>query len=103
MTSSVPTDVASSLRGLLNPLFPDEWTAESFARAPDLVRELEERCGELRPGQLLMTGRAVAAMVPFAMWWPWGDGSKVSVRIGIAKSDRPKELYPQMRALFGIA
>ena len=33
-------------------------------------------------------------MLPFAMWWPWGDNSKISVRLSIANSDRPKELYP---------
>ena len=39
----------------------------------------------------------------FAMWWPWGDGSTTSIRIGVADCDRSKELYPLMRSLFGIA
>jgi len=41
-------------------------------------------------------------MTPFAMWWPWGDGSRVSIRLGVAGSDRSKELYPLVRSLFGI-
>ena len=102
VTSSVDAKVAPSLREILAPLVPSEWTPESFTGAPGPVRALEQRCGDLRPGQLLFTGTAVAGMVPFAMWWPWGDGSKVSVRIGIANSDRSKELYPLVRAIFGV-
>jgi hypothetical protein len=103
VSSSLPIELESSLRPILAPIVPSMWTPESFAKAPDEVRILQQRCGDLRPGQLLFTGSAVAGMVPFAMWWPWGDASKVSVRLGIANSDRPKDLYPLVRALFGIA
>ena len=103
VTSSLSTGQAASVRPLLAGVVPAEWTDQSFAGAPPDVRALEARCGDLRPGQLLFTGSAVAGMVPFAMWWPWGDGSKVSVRLSIANSDRQKELYPLVRALFGIA
>ena len=102
VTSSLPSGAASSVRPLLATLVPAEWTPASFGTAPDAVRTLEARCGDLRPGQLLLTGDAVAGMVPFAMWWPWGDGSKFSVRLGIANSDRQKDLFPLVRELFGI-
>lgn len=103
LTSSLPTAQAPAARAALLPVAGSEWTAESFPAAPLEVRALEERCGDLRPGQLLFTGAPVSGMVPFAMWWPWGDGAKVSVRLSIANSDRQKELYPLLRALFGIA
>ena len=66
------------------------------------VRPLSERCGSLRSNQLLLTGHGVAGMFPFALWWPWGEGSKVSVRLGIMSADRPKEISPRVRAVFGI-
>jgi len=102
VTCAFETSTASSLRNIVETLVPSVWTAESLGNAPDHVRALEERCGNLRPGQLLFTGAQVAGMVPFAMWWPWGDGAKISVRLGIANCDRPKDLYPQLRGLFGI-
>ncbi|MEO5770297.1 MAG: hypothetical protein ABIS92_18215 [Polyangia bacterium] len=103
VTSSLPATDAESVGPLLKAVVPNEWTAISFASAPEPVRALEARCGDLRPGQLLFTGQQIAGMVPFAMWWPWGDNSKISVRLSIANSDRPKELYPLVRSLFGIA
>ena len=103
VTSSLNSETSPELRRLLDPVVPAAWTPETFPTAPAEVQALRERCGDVRPGQLLMTGPAVAGMVLFAMWWPWGDGSKVSVRLGVAGSDRPKDLYPLIRALFGIA
>jgi hypothetical protein len=103
VTSSLPTDAAPELRRLLASVVPAEWTGETFRQAPAEVQALRERCGDVRPGQLLLTGSVDGGMIPFAMWWPWGDGAKVSVRLGIAGSDRPKELYPLLRAQFGIA
>ena len=103
VTSSLSSAMAPSVRPLLAAVVPAEWTPQSFASAPDAVRALEARCGDLRAGQLLFTGELVAGMLPFGMWWPWGDGSKISVRLSIANSDRQKELYPLLRALFGIS
>ena len=102
-TSSLATEAALKARSILLAAVPTEWDAASFAAAPEEVRRLAERCGDLRPGQALLTGDRVAGMTLFAMWWPWGDGSNISIRIGIANSDRPKELYPLLRSLFGIA
>lgn len=103
VTSSLAMESAAELRRLLGGVVPAEWTADSFASSPPEVQSLRERCGDVRPGQLLLTGPQTSGMLPFAMWWPWGDQTKVSVRLGIAGSDRPKELYPLVRALFGIA
>lgn len=103
VTSSVPADAADAARGILATTVPSEWSDTTFATAPAEVRALSERCGEVRPGQALMTASPVAGMILFAMWWPWGDGSKVSIRLGVANSDRPKDLYPLVRSLFGIA
>jgi hypothetical protein len=103
LTSSLSADDMRGLRGVLSAAVPSEWTPESFGTAPAEVRALAERCGDLRPGQLLLTADPVSGMILFAMWWPWGDGAKISVRLGVANCDRSKELYPLMRALFGIA
>ncbi|HEY4185790.1 MAG TPA: hypothetical protein VGP07_12030 [Polyangia bacterium] len=102
VTSSLPSEAAPAAKGILVAAVPSEWDAASFASAPEPVRALAERCGEVRPGQALLTASPVGGMTLFAMWWPWGDGSKVSIRLGIANSDRQKELYPLVRSLFAI-
>jgi hypothetical protein len=103
VTSSFAKDVAPAARGVLTAAVPFEWTGVSFATAPEEVRGLEARCGDLRASQLLLTASPVDGMILFAMWWPWGDGSQVSVRLGVANCTRTKELYPLIRAEFGIA
>jgi hypothetical protein len=102
ITSVVAGDAATAAKTTLLAATPSQWDAASFATAPEDVRALSERCGELRPGQTLFTAAPADGMTLFAMWWPWGDGSKVSIRLGVAGSDRPKDLYPLVRALFGI-
>jgi hypothetical protein len=103
VTSSLGVEASPELRRLLEPVMPASWTGEAFRTAPPDVQSLRERCGDVRPGQLLLTGPATAGMIPFGLWWPWGDGAKISVRLGIAGCDRPAELYPLLRARFGIA
>jgi hypothetical protein len=102
-TSSLAGEPALAAKAVLLGAVPAQWDAGSFARAPEQVRALAERCGEIRAGQALLTADPVAGMTLFAMWWPWGDGSTISIRIGVADCDRSKELYPLMRSLFGIA
>jgi hypothetical protein len=103
VTSSFREDLAAGARAALTRVVPVEWTSSSISGAPAAVAELAQRGGGLRPGQRLLTAEAVAGMIPYALWWPWGDQSMVSVRLGIANCDRPKDLYPALRALFGIS
>ncbi|HUG37588.1 MAG TPA: hypothetical protein VML54_11590 [Candidatus Limnocylindrales bacterium] len=101
-TSPFDVSLAPRVRDALAPALPAEWTATSISGAPDGVRALSTRSGSLRANQLLLTGPEVAGMFPFALWWPWGDGARVSVRVGIASAERPKELSASIRALFGL-
>lgn len=101
-TSSFEASLIPGVRAVLDTAVPTEWTDVSIAAAPEDVRALSERCGSLRSNQLVLTGHTAAGMFPFALWWPWGDGSKVSVRLGIWGTDRPKELFSHIRAVFRI-
>ncbi|HET6282868.1 MAG TPA: hypothetical protein VFH73_18025 [Polyangia bacterium] len=103
VVSSFTADLVPATRAPLEAVVPADWTSSTIPTASDAVRALADRCGGLRPSQRLLTGEPVAGLIPYALWWPWGDGSMVSVRLGIANSDRPKELFPQLRAVFGIA
>lgn len=102
VTSSFEKALGPGVRAAMAEALPAEWSSSSLGSAPDDLRALADRYGGLRSGQLFFNGEAVAGLRLFALWWPWGDGATISVRIGIANSDRPAELYPQVRALFGI-
>jgi len=102
-TSSFETALVPRVRAALTPVLAHEWSAESLATAPSEVEALARQAGGLRAGQLLFSGEAAGGLSPFALWWPWGDGAKVSVRLGIAAADRPPDLTRQLRAVFGLA
>jgi hypothetical protein len=101
LTSSFPAADIPRARTVLDTAMPVEWSSDTIGGAPETVSALAKRCGGLRPGQLLRSGDVAGGLLLFALWWPWGDGSKVSVRFGIAGADRPPEVSPQLRALFG--
>jgi len=104
VTSSFGKEIVERARAAMAGVLDGEWSTDSINQAPDEIRTLAARFGGVRPGQLLFTGEMVGGrMHLFALWWPWGDGATVSLRVGVANCDRPTELYPQIRALYKIA
>jgi len=107
VTSSFASELASSVRAALAAAALTEWTADTIHGAPAAIDVLAHRCGGLRAGQLLLAGEVRDDALPFALWWPWGDGSKVSVRLGIAAANGQPEdgkaNVVRLRALFGLS
>jgi hypothetical protein len=77
--------------------FPRGWTTKSLEAAPADMRALAERVGGLRPRQRLLAGDELACPTLFGLWWPWGDGEKITLRIG----SLDLAPMPDVRALFG--
>jgi len=103
-TSSCPVGQADAVRAAVLAVLPAEWTLESILSAPPEVGALARRVGGLRSGQLLFTGGATGATsVPFGLWWPWGNGQTVSVRLGVHVAERPPELSAELRTRFAIS
>lgn len=75
--------------GLLEEVFSKQWTSESDLTPDD--KELVGSCGGLFPGQRLFLSGAARAPVLVAMWWPWGDGTTISLRVRIVVSGLDKE------------
>jgi hypothetical protein len=72
--------------------FPRGWTAKSIDTAPPEIIALATKSGGLRAGQRLLGGDGGL----YALWWPWGGGDKVTLRIGYL--DREAS---ELRAPFG--
>jgi hypothetical protein len=102
VASSVPMSSEAAARAAMTEVLTKSWTAQTLAEAPEDVRKLAEGCGGVRASQLLFWGGAPGAPGAFGLWWPWGDGTTVSLRVGLHDLDLPKERYPKLRDIFGI-
>ena len=101
--SAFPIAQEPEVRRELAREFPADWTADTLDSAPADVTALARRCGGLREGQLLLCRDAAAGALVFALWWPWGDGSKVSVRIGLEGAQPADALTSKLREVFQAA
>ena len=102
VASSIPLTQEAEARVAMASVLPTSWSVETLPSAPDDVRGLIEKCGGLRAAQLLFWGGGSGGPGAFGLWWPWGDGTTVSLRIGLHDVDLPKERYPRLRDIFGI-
>jgi hypothetical protein len=102
VASSFPTSQEAAARAAMGEVLPTSFSAATLAGAPEAVRKVAESCGGVRSSQLIFWGGAEGAPGAFGLWWPWGDGTTVSLRIGLHDLDLPKERYPRLRDVFGI-
>jgi hypothetical protein len=102
VASSIPMNLETGARAAMAEVLPTSYGAQTLASAPEGVRKVAEGCGGVRSSQLLFWGGGEAAAGAFGLWWPWGDGTTVSLRIGLHDVDLPKERYPKLRDIFGI-
>jgi hypothetical protein len=101
VASSFPVSNEAAARAAMTEVLTTSYSAQTLADAPENVRKLAETCGGVRSSQLLFWGGSAGPGV-FGLWWPWGDGTTVSLRIGLHDVDLPKERYPKLRDIFGI-
>ena len=97
--SSFGAELAPQLRGVAAVLLPRHYDSATLATAPPVLRALVERSGGLRGSQLAFCdGGDVPRM--FGLWWPWGGGATISLRLGLIDADAAS--VAQLRALFGV-
>jgi hypothetical protein len=73
--------------------FPHGWTAKSIDTAPPELVATAARTGGLRAGQRLLGGDRGL----YALWWPWGNGEKLTLRIGLVGREAT-----ELRGVFGL-
>jgi hypothetical protein len=126
VTSSVSAELEDKARAAAALALPTEWASGTIQRAPHALRDLAERAGGLRPGQVIFasatlgrtpegSGRNETSRMPegsgrhetgssfaYGLWWPWGDGLTTSMRIGLAGRDATQEALQRLRDTFGV-
>jgi hypothetical protein len=102
-TSSFTTEQEPQARKATGIALQHEWTTATLARGPQQLREVVDRSGGLRHGQLALSTGPVNGLLLFGLWWPWGDGETVSLRVGLADVDPNREPYVRFRDAFGVS
>ncbi len=96
--STVAIASAEQARTALMAVLPQVWTADSLAGAPVLVRQICARTGGLLPQQMAFSAELPDGAFAYALWWPWGSGANVSVRIGASHGS----VLPAVRSAMGV-
>ncbi|MBA3501992.1 MAG: hypothetical protein M4D80_35825 [Myxococcota bacterium] len=101
IAASFTIDLEPAVRQSAQLAFPRGWTSKSLENAPEEFRALAVRTG-LRANQRLLGGDVTFASKLFGLWWPWGGGDKITLRIGVLDADAATEPVPSIRALFDV-
>jgi hypothetical protein len=102
VTSSFTTEQEPQARSATQIALQQEWTPQTIAGSPAQLRDVVERCGGVRQGQLVLSTGPTNGLLLFGLWWPWGDAETVSLRVGLADVDPSREPYVRFRDVFGV-
>jgi hypothetical protein len=101
-----PATDGPKVAALLATALPGSWDVATIASAPAPVKAQAQTMGGLRTGQRLFASHDARGALAFAAWWPWGDGKKVSLRVGVVCPGLPEAeaagLTKELRTWFGI-
>ncbi|MBX7101997.1 MAG: hypothetical protein K1X89_30060 [Myxococcaceae bacterium] len=100
--SAFPRSAEAVAREKAVALLPSVWTSATVKEAPEAVRALAADTGGLRAGQLLFSAAPVESALPFGLWWPWGDGKTVTLRIGLSGLDAGAPAVVRLVERFGV-
>ncbi len=66
--------------------FDQDWDFSTIAGAPEPISEFFGTSFGLFPGQKVFSCDNGSGLILLALWWPWGNGDKISLRIGMLSS-----------------
>ncbi len=102
VASSFAKDLEPAIRTSAVHAFPSGFTAKSLATAPATLIAVAERTGGLRAGQRLLGGAQVGDATLYGLWWPWGGGDTITLRIGFTGLAGDAPPMSRLRELFGV-
>ncbi|HVR63061.1 MAG TPA: hypothetical protein VMU50_14260 [Polyangia bacterium] len=100
--STITTADKQRARAACDSLFKSVFDSAAIVGAPPGPRALADQYGGVRSGQLLLWNGEAGKPGAFGLWWPWGDGQSVSLRVGLHDVDLPKTRYPKLRDVFSV-
>jgi len=76
---------SESVMGRLSGIFASRWDSSTLGNASKPEIKLAKEFGGIKNEQILFTSLNGNAVF-FGVWWPWGDNSRISLRVGAAKA-----------------
>lgn len=70
--------------------FSHKWDFTTIVEADAPIRDFFQAGFGIVPGQKVFAMEPVDGMVLYAVWWPWGDDERISLRLGLASSSGEK-------------
>jgi len=95
-----------NIRGILERFLANRWDNSTISNAPHSIQQLLNKFIGLKTGQLLFTSDTEQDDFLFGLWWPWGNGNTISIRVAPSfiklSEDDYQELIRQFREWFNI-
>jgi len=99
-------DNQDNICGILERFLKNTWDNSTINNAPDIIQQVVSRFNGLKTGQLLFTSDTKQDDFLFAIWWPWGNGNTISIRVAPSFIKLPEADYAglikQFREWFNI-
>jgi len=93
-------DMKDEVLVILEQYLVSTWDSSNVKEAPDVVQEITRSLGGLMSGQLLLLSDSRKPACIFCAWWPWGSGTKISIRIAPFGKDLSDEETSALIAVF---
>lgn len=103
VTSSFTTEQEPAARKATQNALQNEWTSSTITRGPQQLRDVVERSGGIRQGQIVLSTGPINGLLVYGLWWPWGDAETISLRVGLADVDPNREPYIRFRDVFSVS
>ncbi len=98
VTAAVSGPHIAVARAVAEKALPQVFDVGSLASAPTALQEIIAATGGLRGNQLAFMGGTA-----YGLWWPWGAGGTVSLRVGLVGAAKDEALSTHLRDLFAVS
>jgi hypothetical protein len=81
IVSEVKIENVKQVVEALEKYFDHYWDEKTIAQAPGKIQSLATKVGGVRSGQRLYTSDPDSDVILLSTFWPWQNGTKVSIRM----------------------
>ena len=84
--------------GIISSQLAQVWDSTNINQAPDSVSGALTNYGGLQSGQLLFNSDFTKDVMLLGLWWPWGNGTTISIRFVPYGLDSPESEKEDIQA-----
>ena len=96
----------ADVKKALDTVFTELWETSNIVGAPENIKTIDYLFGSLMYGQQLLSSDPNQNVILYCIWWPWGNGETVSIRVGHFIADQPEleneESIKKFQGWFGL-